>query len=86
MLLRITHASKMTSAPAYLPLSYRHGPFLADVVQCQEEQFEYSLIGWKRAPGFGDFPQVLELTTMRKAAKCQDHCVFCIDEFATRIG
>ena len=32
-------------------------PFLADVVQCQEEQFEYSLIGWKRASGFGDFPQ-----------------------------
>ncbi len=35
----------------------RLGPFLADVVQCQEEQFEYSLIGWKRASGFGDFPQ-----------------------------
>ncbi len=37
-----------------LPISSRHGPFLADFFQCQQEQFEYSLIGWKRASGFAD--------------------------------
>ena len=40
-----------------LPISYRHGPFLADVVQRQVEQFEYGVIGWERTSGLGYFPQ-----------------------------
>ncbi len=35
-----------------------HDPRLADVVQHGGEQFEYDVIGWKRAKGLGDFPQV----------------------------
>lgn len=34
-----------------LPITYRHDPILADVVQCQVEQFKHGFIGWKRASG-----------------------------------
>lgn len=32
-------------------------PFPADVIQRQVEHLEHSIVGWKRAPGLGDFRQ-----------------------------
>ena len=34
-----------------LPVPNRHGPFLADVVQGQIEQFEHRIVSQKRASG-----------------------------------
>lgn len=40
-----------------LPIPNRHIPFLANIAQCQVEQFAQCLIAWKRSTVLGNFAQ-----------------------------